>query len=268
METVIDLTGTERRLGCNIPQNTNMVCASYASANPLHTQDEIRKIITDPNRTSRRSLFGPEWIRRGDQKKHGSCNGWATASSYTKVRWLRGFRDDFYGSGAYVYSKINRDQDNGSALNDDIGELVKYGVCSDTIVNADQIFAAQMDVAAADADAAKHKGLIAYHCSTQQELLSGLADGFIAVVVVQVDTNVFCNYHGSGLVPSFRGIGNHAVHVDDLVWDGKQFLFDLVNNWGVHWGDQGRGMATWSSFQQTFGVHPFYLICSTNETGD
>lgn len=268
LEDVIDIAGITRRLGCLLPQNGNLVCSSYAAAaNPLYDQNTIKQMVTDPTRTKRRSLFGPSWVKRGDQRSHGSCNGWATASAYTKIRWLRGFRDNWYGSGSYVYSKINGNRDNGSSLNDDIGELTKYGVCSDTVVTADQIFQAQMNVAAADADAAKHKGLVAYHCTTQQELLSGLAAGFIAVVVVQV-AGSFQSYNGSGLLPAFRGSGNHAVHVDDLVWDGNQFLFDLVNNWNVTWGDQGRAMASWASFQQTFGVHPFYLICSTNETGD
>jgi hypothetical protein len=267
VQIITDLAGNQRCLGCLPPQNSRVYCQSYAAAaNPLYSMDQIKLMVTDPTRTRRRTVFDASWIKRGDQKNHGSCNGWATASAYTKIRWLRGFRDNFYGSGAYVYSKINGGQDEGSSLNDDIGELLKWGVCSDTIVTADQIFPQQQNVAAADADAANHKGLVAYHCTTQQELLSGLAAGFIAVVVVQVDDQQqFMNFTGSGILPAFRGTGNHAVHVDDLIWDGSQFLFDIANNWNLFWGDQGRAMGTWSSFQQTFNVHPFYLICSTNE---
>jgi hypothetical protein len=86
-------------------------------------------------------------------------------------------------------------------------------------------------------------------------------------VAVQVAGN-FVNWRGGpdDVLGAWNGVGNHAVHVDDIRVRNGQRQYRLVNNWNLTWGYRGWTWVTWASFQQTLGVHCFYLATSTNET--
>lgn len=258
---VIIVNGEERRLGCLPPTNLVMAGNPFVrSGRPVLDDSDIRKIIQ--NRTPRRQFFGDYWIRKGNQKQYGSCNGWATAMALSKIRWLAGIRDMLVLAGAYVYSKLNNGQDRGSNLSGDIAELIRWGAPSADIVTADMIYP-HLQPKNADALALHHKGSVMYYVdgSTSdklQQLKSGLALDGVIVFAVQA---------GSGFQTLRRGIagvdngqGNHAIHADDLILDGSDILFDSANNWDLTYGDNGRAGLHKESLEQTLPIHQAWVI--------
>jgi hypothetical protein len=275
---VIDGSGEERRLGLLMPDETNVCAAPFLEdsiPNNILTDDQIMQLITDPGRTAAVDIFDEHWVKEGDQKQHGSCNGWAAGQLLSKTRFKRGLQDGIVMSGSYVYSWINNGQDNGSALDRAMAELQSHGAPPASMCDANKIY--RKDTQQFDAEAMKHLGFDAYAIKTKRGLDSALALGFIVGVAVQVN-NAFMNYKGQGLIPVSTGNGNHAIHADDIRWNPttKQYEYRPVNNWNVTWGNRGWGWTTFASFQQTMlrnengqqsGVHQFYTIVSTQEAG-
>lgn len=257
----------ERKLGLTLPDpmyNSNIPVFEQTFPDNVLKDGDIQDILTDPRRTPRRLIFDTHWIIEGDQGQHGSCNGYAGASVLSKTRYLRGIQDGIVLSGSYVYSWINNNQDNGSALDRGMAELMAHGappskMCPNTMIyrNQTQQF---------DAEAIKHLGLACYALTSKQGFRSAVALGYLCVVAMQVG-NDFMNYKGKGTAPVIKGPGNHAMHVDDAEIIGGVENYDLVNNWNMTWGDLGRGLVTWDAFVTPFTVHQFYVITSTSEAG-
>lgn len=260
--TIVDRFGNERRCGSLLPP-TNFVSSfqTFESEHPVYTDAEIRQIILDPNRVPARKLFGPSWIL--NQHSAGSCNGQAGAGSLAKARRRRGIKDNLLLSGAWLYSLINGNQDNGSALEAALKAIQIHGVAPLSLVPWDMIYQRQMPPNA-KAEAAKHKGLVCYAVQTRQGFRSALAAGFPVIVALSAGNN-FQHLDSNGICGVDRGPGNHAVHCDDIeIVNGKE-VYDMANSWGLEYGDQGRAYCQWSSFEQTFGNHTFYAIGSTEE---
>ncbi len=265
--SIVTPDGIERRLGLIPPEMRVSALPSIESSQPnnLLTPDQIKQLITDPGRTPREQIFSDDhWVVEGDQKSHGSCNGWAGASVLSKTRFLRGITDGLVLSGSYVYSWINNNEDNGSALDRGMAELLAHGAPPASLCDANQIYRKQTQ--AYDDEAAKHLGLQAYAAETQQGFDSGIALGYLGVVAVQVN-NAFSNYKGSGICPTGNGPGNHAIHVDDAKYVNGVLWYHIVNNWNLTWGLRGKGWVTWSAFAQPFKYQTFYLVPATIEAG-
>ena len=262
IDTIVDIYGNERRLGSlRVPENFVSAFPTFEAVFEVWDDKQIRRVISDPNRMPRRRLFGDKWMM--DQKSHGSCNGFASAGVYSKCRKLRGINDDLLFSGAFAYSLMNGGQDNGSALEDGIKKLLSDGLCLATTVTWDMIYP-QQQPSHAKAEAAEHKGFIAYPCETIQGLRTGLAKGFPAVVAVHAGKR-FQTLNSSGVAGVTDGGGNHAVHVDDLCLVGGKEVYDMANSWNLSYGTRGRAYLTESHFAQTFKRHKFYLCASTQE---
>ncbi len=261
IEEYQDSSGTIRRLGTLIPQQ------GLVSSFPVFEDDvtvlddsDIRRLITDPDRTPRRKLFGPDWVQ--NQNSHGSCNGFAGADALGKRRWIdRGVKELL--SGAFLYSLINGGRDNGSMLEDGLRAIKETGICSASLVPWNQIYPNQQPREAREA-AGKLKGLTAYAVRTRQGLRTALAAGYPCVVVVSAGRN-FDRLNAQGIAGVDGGSGNHAVHCDDLCIVGGTEVFDMQNSWGPQYGQQGRAYLTWDSFAQTFRYHTFYAIGSVRE---
>jgi hypothetical protein len=238
--------------------------AYEASAHPILSSSEIKTLLASPNRTPANIIFSSKhWVKEGDQGHAGSCNGWAGAMALSKTRYKRGITDGLVLSGSYVYSRINNNQDHGSALDRGMAELMAYGAPPASICPKETIW--RKDTVRFDAEAAKHRGLSCYAAQTKEGFISGIALGFIGIVAVQV-TNSFMAYRGGGLLQPASGIGNHAIHCDSVSYDSRgNLVFDVVNNWGLSWGDFGRGYCTWDMFAQPFATHTFYLVASTED---
>jgi hypothetical protein len=194
-----------------------------------------------------------------------SCNGYATAGALSRARHLRGIQDGLILSGAFPYSRMNGGRDNGSALSDGLKVIEQYGSCPESLVPWSMIYKNQQP-ANAEAEAAKHKGLVCYAAGTIQGLRTGLAKGFVAIVAVHAGGN-FQRLDSRGIAGADSGGGNHAVHVDDLcIVSGKE-VFDMANSWGTGYGTEGRAYLTKDSLSQPWNNHTAYLIGSTEEAG-
>ena len=191
-----------------------------------------------------------------------NCNGWMTSSIESKLRWLRGIQDGLVLSGSYVYSLINGGNDNGSALQDDIGAMTQFGSCPASMCPANNWHRNQTKQF--DSEAAKHKQLNWMPVKTLEGFFSAIYFGALGGSCVDVN-NAFANWNGVGICPTGSGIGNHAVHVDDVVIYKGSLATDSPNNWGLGWGDRGRGLFTADTYARTFQNHQFYVAFSTAE---
>jgi hypothetical protein len=262
IEIIRDITGEERRLG-SLANPKGFVCAYPTFASKFEVWDKAtrKKVITDPNRVPRRKTFGPSWTQ--NQRSKGSCNGYALGGGLSKARFLRGIQDKLLLSGAFPYSMMNGGRDNGSALGDGLKVIEKYGSCPESLVPWDQIYP-NLQPSNAKTEAAKHKGLVCYAAGSIDELYTGLAKGFIAIVAVHAGGS-FQQLNSQGIAGVDSGGGNHAVHCDDLCIVGGEEVCDMNNSWGTNYGTAGRAYLTKDHFAQTFGNHTFYLIGSTEE---
>lgn len=262
LQPIIDETGQERRLGSLLIPD-GFVCAFpvYEDEQTVWDDAQIRKVITDPNRTPRRATFGKKWIQ--NQGSHGSCNGYALAGALAKSRYLRGIQDGLILSGAYPYSKMNGGRDNGSALEDGLKVGQEFGCPPESLVPWSMIYP-RMQPANANSEAAKHKAKVCYRAKTLQGLRTGLAQEFTAIVAVHAGGS-FQKLNSKGIAGVSSGSGNHAVHVDDLCIVGGTMVYDMANSWGLGYGTEGRAYLTNDTFAGTFRNHAFYLIGSTEE---
>lgn len=261
---IIDEQGNERRLGSLAPP-PNFVSAfpELTSAVVPWAETDIRKALADVNRLLGRKLFGVQWLI--DQHSKGSCNGHASGSMLAKARWLGGLTDGLILSGAFPYSLMNGHQDHGSALEDALRVIQENGDCRIELATWDEIYPELQDPQA-KADAAKRKGFSCYsignQCSEAEfraKLNTALAAGYLVGVAVHVSSK-FQRLNSQGIAGVDNGPGNHAVHLDDMIWNGSEYLYDMANSWGPSYGEQGRAWLRWSHFAQTWKVHTFYAV--------
>jgi len=261
---IIDKGGVVRRLGTLISDPMKlraMTPYSEAFPNKIFDPSDIRRIIADPNRLNRRATFNARW--RTDQKSHGSCNGFAIANCAKKIRFLRGIDDGWIPSGAYSYSKMNGHRDNGSAIVDDVEVAQKWGFAPADLVTWDMIYP-ESQPANADAEAAKHKGILAYITYEIVEVLSALAVGFPCVVVAMAG-NRFLQLDSDGIAGVDNGVGNHAISSDDVVDIKGSLVLDTENSWGTSYGTQGRMYLRQESIAQTIKAHGVCVLPSMDE---
>ena len=262
IEEIKSPDGVLRRLGSLvIPQG--MVCSAPVYDDEFDVWDDadIRKVIADPDRVPSRKIYTPdEWI--DNQQSHGSCNGFAAAGAYSRLRYFLGHRDGFHASGAWIYSLINGGRDQGSQLIDGMTVGQDVGYASRETVTWDMIYPRQQPLAKAKAEAAKHKGRVYYQCRTLQAFRTGLAQGWPGVAAVHVGNN-YMRFR-NGIAGVDRGPGNHAVCVDDLCLHNGTEVFDQPGSWGVNGGGEaGRWRLTKDHFAETFGHHQFYILRGT-----
>ena len=260
---IIDANGEVRRLGSLLPP-AGFVSAlpTFEKEYPVWEDDQIRKIVTDPNRKPSRVRFDSSWIK--NQLNFGSCNGFAGASSLSKARVKRGLnRVDL--SGAYLYSRINGGRDRGSMLADGMDAVQRFGIAPEAMVNAKMIYP-NLQPAGSDAEALKHRGLVAYAVQTKQGFRTALAAGFPVIVAVGAGAR-FQSINALGIAGVDNGV-NHAVHCDDISIVGGTEVYDMANSWGLGYGNQGRAYLTWESLEQGMHSHVFYAIGSTFDQED
>lgn len=269
MTPILDQFGNEFFTGLQLPPGApeNFVSARprLDSAVGLYSDSDVRQILADPNRQAAADEFDDHWVREGDQKQHNSCAGWGGANAFSKMRWRLGIRDGVTFSGSYVYSWVNRNQDQGAALEDVMNELMAHGTVPAAKCGPNTIY--RSTTSQFDSEAALHQGLALYSVKTQAEVNTALARNQIVVMCVQVDQSVFVNFNGQGLLPAFRGSGNHCIHCDDIRWNGtsNRWEYRYVNNWGLNWANKGAAWGTWASMAQPIQNHSFYVMTSIND---
>lgn len=258
--------GTPVGTGLQTPTSLATAFPLYEDAGPMLTDAQIEAEARS-GKCLGRTRFDPSWI--GNQRSHGSCNGFAGAKALQRARVRRGLpRVNL--SGAYLYSLINGGQDNGSMLDAGMAAIQSRGVATEETVGWDAIYPSRYDRAKADGEAAKHKGFECYAVRTKQALFSALALGFDCVVAVHADDG-YMQLDGEGLAGGGQGPGNHAVGCDGLGWSSRYGvpLADQYGSWDVTAHDRGRLFLSWNRhFAPTTQYHVFYAIRSTTDGGD
>ena len=262
IDEIIDENGEVRRLGSLAPPEGFVSSfQTFEAEHPVWEDVDILRVAKDKDRTPRRILFGKDYVQ--NQKSHGSCNGYAAAGALRKASVLRGNIGVPKLSGAFIYSLINGNRDQGSALEDGLEVVQSKGAPPESLVPWNMIYRNQPPQNAAS-EALKLLGLACYAVQTKQGFRTALAAGFPVIVALQAGSN-FQRLNRSGIIGVDNGRGNHAIHADDICFIGGTEVYDNVNSWDLTYGDQGRGYATWDSYSQTFGTHTFYAIGSTQE---
>lgn len=265
IEIITDINGVERRCGSlEVPDGFVSAFPGYDTIVNPWPDDDIRSAITAPNRRPSRVTFNEKWTQ--NQLSHGSCNGFLVAQLMGKGRWLKGFHDGLLFSGAYPYSKMNNNQDNGSVLETGMHVICEQGDCLESLVNANMIYSRQQPKSA-DAMASLHKGYNPFLVQGLQQLRTALAQQIPVGIAVQFGPN-FQRFDERGVGGIDNGSGNHAVVADDLVLiDGEEYL-DVHNQHGNQFGKfkNGRGYYPMRLIQQTMPRHCFYILGSVTES--
>lgn len=264
---IIDAHGTIRRMGL-LPDPFGFVSAMprFEDNFPVFNDDQIKNLLADPNRLNPKSVFDSSWIL--DQGNAGSCAGHAAAAAASRSRYRRGSSDKLLFGGAYPYSKVNRGRDQGAVLEDVLVAIQKYGFAPLSVVGPKMIFPSQQP-ANADAEASKHKALVAYACGTRQGLKSGLAAGFDAVVAVMAGNN-FMRVNARGIAGVDNGGGNHCVACQGLEWDPilQKWVYGGVNSWSPTYGVNGCMGLLDAHFDQTDKTNTFYALAALDELNE
>lgn len=267
----ITINGIPRHCG-TLPTPSGRVSALPpfgTSANQvIWTADKVREVVTDPGRVKKRELFGASWIL--DQRNAGSCNGHALASAGARVRYLGGRRDGQLFSGSFPYAQMKADgTDPGSIIGDDIATCQTFGFLPLERGPANKIN--RRDYTADDyAEAKRHLGLEAYKLvgTFAEKILAiqtALAIGWPAIVAVMAG-NRFASI-ANGIAGVDQGVGNHAVLLQDVRWDGSRFIYDLVNSWGTQFGEDGCAWIHDGHLKQTAGSHEFVVLPAVDFMG-
>lgn len=244
----------DRKLGTLVKPQKLLFKPFAATGLAVMSREEIIKASESKQRA--RTVFTADWIK--DQKNHGSCNGFAGAAALERARFKRGLPHVAL-SGASLYSLINDGQDEGSGLEEGMkaGELV--GLLTEATCKWNDIY---MDSRGSNPERKRFRMVECYQVNTEAELATGLVNEFVGVVAVHV-TNAFYRLSRNGVAGGSRGVGNHAVCVDDVVYDPAIGLlkFDMPNSWNTTYGEQGRAYLTWvDNLSSCIRSHRFYLI--------
>lgn len=260
----VDSQGNLRRPGSKLIEPGFVSSFSPYAGNPeqpLWDEETIKEVITDPGRRDMMEVLPPEkYVTQ--QNSTSACNGHAAAQAATAARVLKGMKDDFVGSGAYIYSLINGGSDNGSHLEAGMKVVQSHGVPDQRLVPYNMIYP-NMQPKSAKTEALKHKGLSAFRAKTKLGLFSGLAAGYVGICAVMAGRAF--SVVTDGVAGLTVGSGNHACCLLDIRWRKRRFEMLLSNSWGINWGMDGRCWITWDHLAQTFPYHVHYLIPSTQE---
>lgn len=252
----IDEQGHERRCGSlTAPENFVSAFPPYAedAEQPIWETSDILRVVRHASRIPARVRF-KGWIQ--NQRSHGSCNGYAKAAAYARVRWTAGEQDKVLFSGAYVYSKINGHRDGGSALEDG---MLQQGMVPESVVPWNMIYP-EMQPPGVDELAKKEQTFGCFRAKTMQGWTTALATGlYFGIAAVQASRG-YQTLNSLGISGVDNGMGNHAVCVDGVEEIGGTLVYSSPGSWDLTFGDHGYTYLHPDSFRQTFGPHVFYLI--------
>lgn len=263
---IINTGGEERKLGLLQPSSPPTLYQSLSDAVGVLSPEEIRKLVDDPKRVSGRKLFDEYWTK--DQNGRGACQGYASAGAVERARVRRGL-DHVALSGDWAYCLVNGGNDQGSHLEAGMKAAEKYGYCSQETVERLGLrheYRRDKFPVECQQEATRFRGFECYAVKTEQELQTACALLFDVVVAVHAGGNDSLDKHG--ICNWGNGPGNHAVLVDDLIYDRELggYKYDHQNSWSTAWGDNGRSYLTFDRhFKQSIGIHLFYAIRSTSD---
>lgn len=267
LDSIVGPEGNLIKLGLLAPDDSSpRVFASIESSPLMLTKEQIMAAVTlFKNRKTAREIFTPDWIK--DQDGLGACQGYASAGATERAIVLRGGKHVKL-SGDFAYSLVNGGRDNGSQLASGLIACQETGYAPEDTPGLTRWEYRKNRMPAAAFEAAKRfRGFEGYEATTELGLYSGLARGFVGVIAVHVAGN-YSRLDKYGISQGGNGPGNHAVCVDDLIWDASygQFKIDSPGSWKTSWGDNGRCYFTFERhLKQTRNNHKFYLLRSASD---
>lgn len=256
MAETIFIAGEERRMGCLSPVLQGKTFAKadlWADKKPTFTLEQLKA-----RPVNRRPTFGRNRVK--NQRSHGSCNGFSTAAASAKTRVLRGQKwVDL--SGAFAYSQMNGNRDNGSTLDDGMEVAQTIGIAPESFGGWSQIWKSQYGAEAYEA-AKRFRVEEALVLNSDLELASAILCDYIPVVAVHVGSG-FDSVGVDGVSRGGAGVGNHSIHLDGFKWSDQLncLIYDNEGSWGAEWGDQGRIFLTWERhFRSCRQYHTFWGV--------
>jgi hypothetical protein len=259
--TLIEVGGDQFATGLWIPHEPDFIERDImlsASAEAVRDMQDVREIVSNPNRTPASKRF-PNRLYIRSQGNVGSCAGYAGAWTLARARVMAGM--DFTPlSGESLYAQTNRGRDAGSGLINNIRAMVATGVAPEGLNTPGKFYTEQSLPAAAKAERHRFRVLEWHQVQSELGLAIALASGFIVAVACHVG-GAWRRMDGDVLVGN-SGPGNHATLCDDVRFtaSGKP-QFRMANSHGLNWGVEG---VAWTEWDKHFAApnrnHVFYAI--------
>ena len=232
IQEIVDNEGQVRKLGWLRPTESNKMARSPRLGLKDYLESTNRGLIPRSQWTpvSRRSMFGPEFIN--DQKSSSGCSGWSGAQALMRLRRMYGMSFQKL-SGAFLYSQVNGNKDNGSVILDVDNVLTRDGTCLESEFNFPKIF--DRDVPPnARKTAERFRLLQSLTLDTFDEAATATILGFVVCYPLQVGSNF--EKFDNGVAGYAKGYGNHAVHGFGLVNVNGIWCLETGNTWSRTWG--------------------------------
>jgi hypothetical protein len=262
LDYIVGPDGEQRKLGLTADDREKAATFKvFADEYPVFDANEIRDRLQGRERSAR-DVFGSDWIK--DQDGIGACQGYASAACVERCRFEAG-QVHVKLSGDFAYALVNGGVDRGSALSAGMRAAADVGYAPESTpgLRRHEWRKSRMPQAAFQ-EAKRFKGLEGYRVRSELELASALVQNFYAVVAVHAARN-YGSLDRYGISRGPNGRGNHAVCIDEVVYDAQAgvFKFDQPNSWGTRWGDGGRIFLTWErQLRTTNQYHAFYVFPS------
>lgn len=246
---VIDETdggGEARKLGCLPVSEPPSLCASLGDSMPLLSESEAKAILDSKDRQTARERYGSDWIL--SQNGIGACNYYAMAAALERVMYDRtGVRTPLWAAAAYAREVNGRDR--GSSLSASFRDVQEKG-CPPMSARGgtkEHVVSRSSVPAAAYTEGERFKGFEAYWVKTEEEAVTALALGFKMVIALTAGGS-YGRLDKYGISGGGGGMGNHALCLDDVVYDREMggFKLDQPNSWGTSWADGGRCFLAWN----------------------
>lgn len=237
--------GEARKLGCLPVENVPQLCASLGDSMPLLSESEAKAIVESKDRQPARERYGSDWIL--SQNGIGACNYYAMAAALERVNYDRtGVRVPLWASAAYA--REARGRDNGSSLQASFRDVQEKGCPPMTARGGvrEHVVNPSMVPEQAWKEGERFKGFEAYWIKTEEEAVTALALGFKMVIALTAGGG-YGKLDKYGVSGGGGGPGNHALCVDDVVYDRElgKWKIDQPNSWGTSWAAGGRCFLLW-----------------------
>lgn len=237
IEEIVDHEGVVRKLGWIRPEESHKMARSSRQGLVEFLDSNNRGLVPrgEWQPISRRLLFGPKFIN--DQKSCSGCSGWSGAQALMRLRHMAGMSFQKL-SGAFLYSQVNGNRDNGSVILDVDSTLTRDGTCLESEFNFPHIF--DRDVPSSARETAKRFKLFqSLTLDTFDEAATAIMLGYVVCYPVQVGSNF--NKFENGIAGYAKGYGNHAIHAFGLVNVNGVWCLESGNTWSSTWGPFGDG---------------------------
>ena len=182
-----------------------------------------------------------------DQGNQNSCVGWATAYVKTyheaiEIGWPPNQETRIF-SPAFIYNQINRKTDHGAKIPDALDLVVNKGAVTWAIMPYDAQFGGHLTQPNEEAET-QAKNYVAKSWGTlrsENDIKTALSNRQPVIVSMAI-FDTFLNLKGPNSVYNTKGeyLGDHAVVIvgyDDNYPGGG--AYQLINSWGLDWGDKG-----------------------------